>query len=337
MSDVIQQHYVSQFILREFVAPDGMLEVMERGKSRSFRSKPDRVACERFYNATLQPDGTIDTQSVEKRLSEIETCSAPLMRKLVAGEGLSADERKVLSNFIAIQDFRSLRKRQEYSDLILAVEHHKLRAQTPTSVEEMLRLVRNACENPKQFELEARFEDAGLRFDGDGTVCISREETMAALNAAAHFGPVISEMKWTLFQAEKTFPFIISDSPVVLWENPKTLEKHAGPAYWRPGTLVSLPLSPTIMFVASYASETSFVAQLESERVATQAATNRHVRFFNELQILGAHRYVYATTDNDGLRRKIARLQPRETAIAFAPRDASGNPISVHMIRPRNG
>ena len=44
-------HYLPQFILREFAAPNGRVYVFDKQLSRSFPSNPENLAAEsRFYN-----------------------------------------------------------------------------------------------------------------------------------------------------------------------------------------------------------------------------------------------------------------------------------------------
>jgi hypothetical protein len=299
MSEVILQHYVPQFVLREFVGPDGMLVVMERGSQRTWRSRPEKVACERFYNATRAPDGGLDTQTVEKQLGDIETAAAPLIEVLRNGGELTPSDRMVVATFVAVQDFRSVRKRQQYADALLAFEHNKLGDKAPLSAEQMLDLMRDASRNKSQLSPQQGFADPRLRLDDDGTVTASREDTVKALDAAFHFAPNIADMQWMLFTADPGHPFLLCDSPVVLWEDPRTLPEHTGPGYWRPETRVSLPLSPTCLLVAHHAPRQHLASRMTRRLIPKRQATGKEVRFFNALQMQAAYRQIYAIQASD--------------------------------------
>lgn len=250
MSEVIQQHYVPQMILRRFAGEDGMLDVVERTTGKSWRCGPGRVACERHYNAVRDLDGQLDTQSVEKRLADVESRAEPAIAKLLGGADLSRDERWDLALFITTQDFRSPRQRQVFADLLLAIEHHGLPATGPQSIEHYTEIVLQAARNPRPFEPARPRRDSRLILEDDGNIAVAREDTVQVLNAAAYMAPMVALMRWVLLRAPEGKRYLLSDSPVQLSEGRDTLPEHTGPGYWRPDTFISFPLSPSECLVA---------------------------------------------------------------------------------------
>jgi hypothetical protein len=268
-------------------------------------------------------------------LGDIETAAAPLVKLLRDGGDFTPNDRMAVATFVAVQDFRSVRKRQQYADALLAFEHNKIGDKAPVSAEQMLDLMRDASRNRSQLSPEQGFADPRLRLDDDGTVTVSREETVKALDAAFSFAPVIADMQWTLFTADPGHPFLICDSPVVLWEDPRTLPEHTGPGYWRPGTRVSLPLSPTCLLVAHHPSQQHVASRMTRRLILKRRATGKDVRIFNALQMRAAYQQIYAIQASDGLKRAIAALPRARTELAFMPLDPSGDPVSVRLERAK--
>lgn len=230
-----------QFLLRGFADDDDMLSVFSRSEGLSFRASPKNVACQRYYNAAKLDSGKIDTQIIERELSRIEGSGSAAVRALLSGAKPTAEQREVFALFLTSQDFRSPRRRQEFADMLLGIKHNKFGRDTVKSVESYVRAVTQASERSDKLDVTKLLDESELRIEEDGTISVSMEGTIRTLSAAKHFAPVVSEMDWHLFRAPRGKSFIISDSPVQLYESPETLEKLIGPAYWRQGSYISFP------------------------------------------------------------------------------------------------
>ncbi len=205
-----------------------MMDVIERATGRAWRSAPEGVACERYYNAVRTEQGELDTQAIEKRLGEIESNAEPILQKLLEGSSISGEERSKLAFFITAQDFRSPRRRQEFADLALAVEHNGLSSSLPTSIEHYKQLVIAASESRSSFDPSKPRVDDRLKVEEDGTVSVAREDAVRALAAAGTFAPVVADMDWVLLKAPDSKRFVISDSPVQLYEDLGGLPNRGG-------------------------------------------------------------------------------------------------------------
>ena len=331
MSKVKRQHYVPQFLLKEFADDGGKLSVFVRGKGIAFQARPDGMAFQRYYYAAKNDSGKIDSQTVEKELSQIEGDGSAAIRELLDGVKLSSETRTNFSVFLTSQDFRSPRRRQEFADMLLGIEHHKFDHRIVESVEKYVQAVTAASERNTELDVSRISEESELTVEADGAIAVSFEATIRALSAAKHFAPVVSEMDWHLFHAPRGQRFIISDSPVQLYEDPKTLEKFGGPAYWRPGSHVSLPLSPSVCFVASHRTKSS--ASWVPKVVHARQAKGSDVRFFNQRQIIGCLRELYSTSNFDWLNKKAAELPPYKSPLSFMPRTTEGDRQSVTTKR----
>jgi len=98
------QHYVSQFLLRNFGnGKKDQLNVFDKQKARCFSANTRDIACEsRFYD--FQVDGEAFT--MEPALSKIEGAAKPLLQRILDEDCLavlSDDEQAQLAIFFSIQ------------------------------------------------------------------------------------------------------------------------------------------------------------------------------------------------------------------------------------------
>lgn len=331
MSTVKRQHYVPQFLLRGFTDDNDSLTVYQRGKGLLTRNSTDNVALQRYYYATTNKAGEIDTQTVESRLSQIEGAGSAVIQRLINGDNISTSARNDFAIFLTSQDFRSPRRRQEFAEMQLGIEHHRFNAKTVKSLESYVRAVSLASESNETFDISKISKESKLTVEEDGTISIRLQDTIQALSAAEKFAPVVLGMDWHIYHAPRGQKFIISDSPVQLYESPDTLGDFSGPAYCRLGTCVSLPLSSTVCFVASHPAQSKVLAFTEAVQIKT--ATGAEVRFFNQTQIDGCLNQLYASSNFDWLNKKTLNLPTYESRLSFIPKTEEGRPRLIKTKR----
>lgn len=331
MSTVKRQHYVPRFLLNNFTDQDGKIYVFTRQKDSPFRTDPSNVACQKYYNAIKIDRENIDTQTIEKELSQIEGAGSDVINAILSGSPPTQQQREDLSLFITSQDFRSPRRRQEYADMLLGIEHHKFTDNTTASVENYIRDVIEASGSKKEFDFSNISTESELRIDDDGTITVDFEATIHALSTAKHFSPIVSEMDWHLFRAPRGNNFIICDSPVQIYESPATLEKFSAPAYWRKGSYISIPLASDACLVASHRPATEGFKW--PPRFTVTEAKGSDVRFLNQLQLFGCLKQIYANFEYNWLGKKCATLPARGPQLSFMPVDENGKSLSVKMDR----
>ena len=93
VSKVKRQHYVPQFLLKNFVDEQGKLSVYLRGEGLARQARPDGMAFHRYYNAAKNETGEIDTPTVEKELSQIEGAGSAVVQRLLNGATISYEDR----------------------------------------------------------------------------------------------------------------------------------------------------------------------------------------------------------------------------------------------------
>jgi hypothetical protein len=125
MNEPKLHHYVPRFYLRHFLDAKQQLWIYDKSANKVFKTTPDRIAAEtQFYRLPKSLAGGKDPLSIEKALSNLESKASIIIARIILEAGhlaaaekvtLSDEERKLLSEFIATQHFRTL----ELRDLML--------------------------------------------------------------------------------------------------------------------------------------------------------------------------------------------------------------------------
>lgn len=125
MNEPKLHHYVPRFYLENFVGKKGQLCVYDKVEDRIFKTIPKNIAAERdFYRLPKAMLGQQDPLVIEKAFSQMEATASQIISHLIlkvssltSGQciDLAGDDRKLLSEFISNQYFRTL----EFRDILL--------------------------------------------------------------------------------------------------------------------------------------------------------------------------------------------------------------------------
>jgi hypothetical protein len=212
------QHYVPQFLLRNFCAGEKpKIWAFDKNTGKSFETNVRNVAGEReFYDLSVG-DATL---SLEEGLSKLETQAGTVIDRIIGARSLgvlSDDDRALLAVFVSTQMQRGPNPRQS----MLAMNQELRRV------------------------LKGRF---GIE-DGDFpelTAGEAKSMTMKSLTEPQKFAEHILNKAWLMFETSSSHPFFIGDSPVTLQNNtqPKgPLRGNLGLAVR--GIEIYLPISST--------------------------------------------------------------------------------------------
>ncbi|AMV34676.1 hypothetical protein VN12_21300 [Pirellula sp. SH-Sr6A] len=205
------QHYVPQFLLRNFADSKGRVAVFDKATGRSFTTLPRGVAAEaRFYDFI---DGNGNTQTLEYELGKLEASISGMFAEIIKKESLAHltnDERAELAYFAAVQQLRVKAIRERAQSLNAGI----------------LRV------------LEER------RIDGGDVIKKLSENDLKnhaalVLQTAQKIGWYFFNKIWILRRAPADTPFWISDNPITLHNvvDPKQRGLDS------PGVEILLPIS----------------------------------------------------------------------------------------------
>lgn len=285
MKTAIFQHYVPQFILRNFKSKPTMSKknakffVFDKSNDRIFQAQISSTGGERYFYE-VRSEG--DEYSIEEKLGIYESLTAPIFKKIIDNgslKSLTRKEKAILSKFIALQYLRGPAIRNRLRDL-----------------SELLETKLNFFEEsgfPKPSEDESK-----------------RHHCEIVLDSVNKLSPYLYNKDWVLCES-KTPSFLIGDNPVVMHN---TFDNGTG--FKDEGVEVYLPISPHFSLLILCGSvRKKIVNSLEIKtlnpsaqphiknlqkyahtfkRKGTMLMNSENIKFSNSLQVINSERFLYS-------------------------------------------
>ena len=294
--DRVKQHYVPQFLLRNFTTQD-YLFVYDKYTDKTYTAAIRKIAAENgFYDFEIGGD----KHSLESSLGTLEAQTAAIIKTLLTDEcpsRLSPTAKHWVAIFAAVQLLRTRRR-----------QNHNL-AQNQALRDAIIKVggdPAKATINGEKF--------ASLTPEENRLYCLTTLGELAA-QLSEHFDNKL----WVLHKTRIDVPFLIGDSPVVLNNmlNQHSFKSTIGLAV--PGIEIYLPISSTLTvgffcptiktFLRSKLfPDEDLLRALEGTHVVTLSREN--TKFLNSLQIAYAERFVYAGADDFDLVREMIAANP---------------------------
>jgi hypothetical protein len=281
------QHYVPQFLLRNFADEDGQLHVFNKAEDRPFKTLPRGIAAEAwFYDFT---DITGKPNTAEYVLGILEgTVSHILGGILERGSigHLSATDRKNLAQFAAVQQLRVKAERQRIKSLN----------------EGILRVLDERGIDPG--DVVPRLNDGDVQHGA-----------IAQIRQAIPNAKILMGKAWILQQSPENAPFWISDNPVVLFN--RLNQRHL--TLESPGISIYLPVSSkfSLCFLCPSWIAPGRVITDDEKRLANAARTGspymllpENVKDQNSLQVQCSSTFVISSVDDFSLARQMIEKNP---------------------------
>jgi len=282
------QHYVPQFLLRNFTGKDGQLYVFNKTEDRSFKTLPRGIAAEAWFNDFTDAKGKPNT--VEYVLGVLEdTVSVIIGGILERGSigHLTTMDRKNLAQFAAVQQLRVKAVRQRMKSLN----------------EGILRILDDRGIEPG--EVVPRLSDDDVQ-----------HAAIAQIGQAIPNAKILMGKAWILQQAPDAVPFWISDNPVVLFnivnERLLTLES--------PGISIYIPLSSkfSLCFLCPSWFGSGMV-NTDDEKMLSKAVRTgspdlllpENVKHQNSLQVKYSSTFVISSVSDFSLARLMIEKNPQ--------------------------
>lgn len=184
------QHYVPQFILRNFcVGGKKQLFAFDKKEEKSFKTNIKNIASENgFYDFEIEGKEL----SLEYPLSNLESNVSKIIHKIVSNEKLSVisdSEKRNLSFFLSVQKLRGTASRNMLTQMNNLIEKKLLAMNADLS-------------KVKGFH----------KMKSDEV----KRMSISMLVEANEYAPHYYNKAWFLYRSKPSNPFLISDNPVVL-------------------------------------------------------------------------------------------------------------------------
>jgi|SRR3982751_5975185 hypothetical protein len=223
------QHYVPDFLLRNFCAPTAKgrkVFVFDKVSRASFPTNTKNIVCEsKFYD--FEHEGS--EYSLEPTLSNIEALARPIVAELITRLRIPrssdyAEQMAAMALFIAVQLARTPWHRDRLAEMPALLAQH-LKAMNEQWSDQIDELLKTPDPNAKK-----------------------REGSIFLLNWARRATPILVQKHWLLLTTDRRSPFLIGDNPVA-----RTNQMSGPPPFERGNTGIAstgveiyLPLSSTV-------------------------------------------------------------------------------------------
>lgn len=299
------QHYVPQFLLRNFCDESGRLIVFDKATGRTFAASTRGIAAEAWFYDFIDADG--DRLSLEYFLGRLEAKVSGILAGVLEKESLthlSNDDRVHVSLFAAVQQLRVKAVRQRMQSLNDGI----------------LRVLAERGIDPG---------DVVRKMSGDEVKRVGIARIQDAKETAKFF----IDKVWILRQAPNDRPFWISDNPITLHNVLEPSQRGLG----SPGVEILLPISPrfSICFLCDHVGQvirqvvadlqryerdfgrahpgaTEILRQAEViEKGTPDLLLPEWVDHQNSLQVQYASRFVMSATDAFEKAKEMIRRNPK--------------------------
>lgn len=213
------QHYVPQFILRNFTHNGTHLYCFDKKTGKRFSPNTQNVASEMYF---YDLENGVPEYSFEYQLTDLETKVAPIIEHVVKERtirNLSEDQRRAISLYTAVQMLRTPHSRED----ILHVNREMARILRENGA------VPNDVTNFREIETEQE----------------AKEITLYNLRIASEMVPEIMNKKWLLCVSDEKF--LISDNPVVRQNTRNKSSVRGTLGLKNQGIEIYFPLSPSVL------------------------------------------------------------------------------------------
>lgn len=306
------QHYVPQFILKQFVTTNDQVWVFDKRTGKKFKTNLKNVACEKgFYDFEFSDHRL----TLEISLSEVDDQASRVIKKITRNQSLavmSEREKHCLAQFIAIQFVRTRQSRDIFKDV------------------NMLMVQAFLDHGIKKEDIE------GYEEPNETNIKLSH---MSFIECYKEFAPYIFNKTWVLLSTAKRNPFYISDNPITL-QNMFTSEFRGNLGLAVKGIEIYFPVSSTLSLAMwctthedtikeaykeyeyLYKTNPSLAKLVLSDPYIVEqlikgidtgepiVSAQENVINHNSLQVIHSSRFIYSSTEDFSLAEEMIRNHP---------------------------
>jgi hypothetical protein len=213
-----RQHFLPKFYLEGFADDDGMVAVFDRSEKEIRIQHPINTGViGHFY--TYTDDQGRQRFELEQWLSEYEGKASSTIKKLVAKEEITPDERAEMAIFIALAGFRTpdIVDSLKQANASFIDRFAKMQFQNSTQVAEQMRGKPDAPASEEELQKQAQ---EMVDFVQGGQYKITTDHRWAvgvAISQALNIAPILAGRDWDVLHSNNDKKsFVTSDAPVVL-------------------------------------------------------------------------------------------------------------------------
>lgn len=269
----------------------------DRGTLRPQR--PEATAHEADLHTVIGPGGQKDDR-IEEMIGGIEAKGMPVLRRLVAREQPTPQERADFASFVALMHVRTRPFRHGWAAARVHMLQARLRALAGSDAAmarfraDMAREGGHPVSDADVAALRAVLPVMGERMTAE----VGREWALRALSVHDALAPALFDMDWTVLTAPEGNVFATSDNPVVFFDPRPGPRLHGLRAR---GVRLTFPLASSVCLLADWSAG-------GRARLRFGRAHPAFVRFANEVRVAWADRMAFSSAPDE---RLLAALRAR--------------------------
>lgn len=320
-----RHHYVPVFLLQRFANANGQLHQLDTRSGKPGRCNPADAACVKGYYRYRYDEG--DWQNdLEPALAQIEDMAAAALRRLEDVDvPKGAEDRATIAVFLALQHARtpygqgmSLELHRTVMTSMLEVDLTNQPTERLSEIlgEDGVPLTHEEAERQRT-DLLARLASGSIRLEAQ------REAALQAMvDSMQETAPIIEDLAWSLLEAPPETGFVISDTPVTMWNPGPRRFVWSGDAWCSgPKAETTLPLSPKLCLRVTPI----------GDDFETRQVTRGEVDAINARAFAWADRWIYAPSQQ--ALQDLRRLTKRRPDLVTRPRP--GRTVILEDADPR--
>lgn len=282
-----RHHFVPEFYQRGFIEDgSGLIWVYEKGGAPRLKSVKKGAGFEVNLYAVTNPDGSVDVQSVEKQLADLDNNAAAVIRKIDAGKPISPHERKLLCAFIGVMYRRTPEHRRAVGEMAAGMIPGLFDTVEAELFTPHFKNIDNLNGEQRQRLAQRYSEFLALKAEYSAEPPDFLFPRLVVRNSV--FETLLERLDWAFFKSTNETPFLTSDDPVVFNLSPRHKQ----------GGLLFFPLSRhTLLQAMGASSYGGTYRQLPDRKVE---ALNRYV-------VRQAKEQIYSGRRDPGLEKFISR------------------------------
>lgn len=273
-----RHHSVPAAYLERFTDEEGLLFQHERGQTEPVRVPPHKAAREKFLYAPETGDNP-SNDTMEVFLAEhIDGPGNQIIDKIIAGSELTDDERIQFGLYLAFQEFRIPRMRDNVLKSMGDVAKRIM--QLSGSHPEYVGGIFAEMGQPKS-EAEVK-EIAEYMVRGEYEVDVEKSQWLSLFGVAVDTAPVIASLPWMVAETGN-YEVVTTDAPVVKILTDKRVPKRFAGGWLSPSAEATFALDPHHMLVISP----------DGSEGLRREAPQRWVKNVNTRSVRQSNRFVY--------------------------------------------
>ena len=280
------QHYVPQFILRNFKSREGdFVWCYDKSNRKIFEPNISKIASESYFYDWIKGN---PENSLETKLSEIESETALIISEIISNNSLtslSLTDKEKLSHFISIQLLRTKNQLEKLKDL------------------------HNVLKGFIQMPIDVDLPEENLKVS-----------FLSMIAEAESFVPILMDKFWYLLKSDKAF--IISDNPVVFQNTYNQSSLRGTLGLKSIGIEIYFPLSNNLVLCLFCRDVYNKLKQNAPKDITINEFFNQlnsitpvdcsfeNIENINSLQVLSSERFIFSSSNDFWLVEDMLKKDP---------------------------